>query len=241
MINTLIIDNFEVCEVSEMEVTELFSEGLEIFKKNWIIAVPLVVVEIIVGILALAIMGSMVAGSGMMGTSGFQPNLAAFGAFMGAAFLFMIIAGVLRLIAYGMTYVMADDAVAGTADLNSGLQKTLGNIVNLLITSIILGVIVFIGMIFLVLPGLIAAYLLMFSIILVMLENKGPVDALQGSFELVKANLNDTIIFAVIAIVILIIAGIIGGILGLLSPIITGTAAAYILVVQLLLYKELTK
>jgi hypothetical protein len=224
-----------------MVVTELFSKGFDIFKKNWIIAVPLVVVEIIMGILALAIMGSMVASSGMIGMSGFEPNLAAIGAFMGAAFLFGIIAGILRLIAYGMTYVMADDAIAGTADLNSGLQKTLGSIVNLLITSILIGVIVFIGMIFLVLPGMIAAYLLMFSLILVMLENKGPVEALQGSFELVKANLNDTIVFAVIAIVIMIITGIIGGILGPLSPIISGAATAYILMVQLLLYKELTK
>jgi hypothetical protein len=224
-----------------MEVTELFSEGLEIFKKNWIIAVPLVVVEIIVGILALAVMGSMVASSGMMGVSGFEPNLAAFGALMGAAFLFGIISGILKLIAYGMTYVMADDATSGTANLNSGLQKTLGSVVNLLITSILLGVIVFIGMIFLVLPGMIAAFLLMFSIILVMLENKGPVEALQGSFELVKANLSDTIVFAVIALVILIIAGIIGGILGPLSPIISGAATAYILMVQLLLYKELRK
>ncbi len=232
---------FKDCEVSEMEVTEMFSGGLDVFKKNWIIAVPLVVVEIIGGILALAVMGSMVASSGMMGMSGFEPNLAAIGAFMGAAFLIGIIIGILRLIAYGMTYVMAADAISGVADLNSGLQKTLGSIVNLLITSILIGVIVFIGMIFLILPGLIAAYLLMFSIILVMLENKGPVEALQGSFELVKANLNDTIVFAVIAIVILIITGIIGGILGPLSPIISGVATAYILTVQLLLYKELTK
>ncbi len=224
-----------------MEISNMFSEGLEIFKKNPIIAVPLVVVEIIVGILALTIMGSMVASSGMMGMNGFEPNLASIGAFMGAAFILGILSGILKLIAYGMTYVMADDAIAGATDLNSGLQKTLGNIANLLITSILVGVIVFIGMVFLVLPGLIAAYLLMFSILLVTLENKGPVEALQGSFELVKANLNDTILFAVVAIVILIIAGIIGGILGPLSPIITGAATAYILIIQTLLYKELTK
>lgn len=224
-----------------MEVTGLFSKGFEIIKKNPIIAVPLVVVEIIVGIFAVVVMGSMIAGAGMLDMSGFEPKMATFGAFMGAAFLFGIITGILKLIAYGMTYIMANDATSGTAELNSGLQKTLGSIANLIITAILLGVIVFIGMIFLVIPGLIAAYILMFAIILVMLENKGPLDALQGSFELVKANLNDTIIFSVVALVIMIIAGIIGGILGPLSPIISGAATAYILTVQLLLYKELKK
>jgi len=62
-----------------------------------------------------------------------------------------------------MTYVMADSAIDGKADLNDGLQKTTGNIVNLLIASIIVGVIVLIGMVLLVIPGLLALYFLMFS------------------------------------------------------------------------------
>ena len=238
-----------VYEVNEMEVTELYSEGLEIFKKNPIITAPLIAVEILMGVVALTLMDSMVASTGLMGMGGFEPNLAAFEAFMGAAFLFGIIFWVLKLIAYAMTYVMADDATSGRADLTSGLQKTLGNIANLLITSILLGILVFIGMMFLVLPGLIAAYFLMFSIVLVMLENKGPVEALQGSFELVKANLKDTLVFAVVAIVILIIAGIISGILGvipvigllIIAPLISGATMAYLNLVLVLLYRDITK
>jgi hypothetical protein len=232
-----------------MEVTDLFSNGMDVLKKNVVVAVPLIVVGVVVGVLTLVLVGSMMAGAGMMGMGTMSPGALTLGAMAGAAFLVGIISGLLNLIAMGMTIVMADDAIAGKADLNAGLQKTLGNIVNLVITAILVGVIVAIGMMLLLLPGIIAAYLLMFSLVLVMLENKGPVAALQESFELVKTHVSETIVFAVIAIVVMVIAGIIGGILGvipvvgtvILSPVISGTATAYISIVLVLLYKELKK
>ncbi|RMF88771.1 MAG: hypothetical protein D6733_07845 [Methanobacteriota archaeon] len=231
-----------------MEVTELFSKGLDVFKKNPVIAVPLIAVGVIIGVLTLALVGGMMAGIGMMGMGGMSPG-AGFGAIMGVGLLIVVIGGLLNLTAMGMTYVMADDALAGQADLNTGLQKTLGNIVNLLIASILLAVIIGIGFMLLFLPGLILAYLLMFTLPLVVLDNKGPVAALQESFELVKNNISETIVFAVIAAVIMFIAKIIGGILGLIpllgvvliSPIVSGAAGAYISIVLVLLYKELKK
>ena len=224
-----------------MEVIELFSKGADILKKNVVVAVPLVAVGILSAVLTITLMGGVMAGAGMMGMGGFRPGLGTLGAFMGTAVLVSLLIGLLNLIAYGMTYVMAEEAISGKADLNTGFQKTMSNIANLLVASIILGVIVFIGMILLVLPGIIAAYLLMFTLVLVMLEKQAPVAALQGSFELVKSHINETLIFAVIALVILVVAGIIGAILGPLSPIISGAAMAYISIVLVLLHKELKK
>jgi hypothetical protein len=224
-----------------MEVTGLFSQGFDILKKNVVIAVPFVVVGIITSLIALVIMGSMVASMGLMSMEGFTFNPAALGAMIGAGLLLMLVNWLLNTVAAGTTYVMAAEAIGGKPDLGSGFQKTLGNIVNLLITSVMFGVIVFTGMILLVIPGLIAAYLLMFSLVIVMLEDKGPIAALQGSFNVVKSNIAETIIFAVIAIVIVIVIGIIAGILGPLSPIINGVGMAYISIVFVLVYKELTK
>jgi uncharacterized membrane protein len=231
-----------------MEVTELFSEGADVLKRNVIIAGPLVTVGIITGLLTMVFIGGMAAGTGMMGT-GMMTSAFSLGAMMGGAFLLLIINGLLNLIAMGMTYVMASEAIGGKADLNSGIEKTLGNIVNLFIASILLGIIVFIGMLLLFLPGLIAAYLLMFSLVLVMLDNRPPVDALKESFELVKSNISETIVFAVIAVVVMFVAGIVGSILGvipllgslILTPIVTGTAMAYISTVLVLLYRGLQK
>lgn len=232
-----------------MEVTKLFSDGIDILKKNPVIAAPLVVVGIIVGALTLALLGGAMAGAGMMAFGGFKPSLGMMGALLGGVLVVGIISMVLNLLAMGMTYVMADDAIKGKADLNAGIQRTLGNIANLVVVSILVGVIVIVGMFLLVLPGIVAAYLLMFAIPMVMLDNKNPVDALKESFGLVKSHVGDTIVFAVLAIVVIAVGGIVGGIfkivpvLGsvIVSPIISGTVSAYVSVVLILLYRELKK
>ncbi len=224
-----------------MEVTNLFSKGADILKTNYLVAVPLVAVGIIVSILSYAAVGGAVAG-GMMGMGG-GINL---GAILGAAFLISIIGGLLNFAGAAMTYIVAEDAIAGKVDLNKGLQRTLDNIANILITSIIL-VVVMIVLAITIIGPVIALYLLMFSIVIVSLEKQSPVDSLKGSFELVKANIADTIVFAVIAIVVMVVAGIIGGIFGfipliggiIISPAISGTATAYVSIVLVLLYREL--
>lgn len=225
-----------------MEVTDLFSKGVDIFKNNPIIAGPLVGVGVISAVLSLLLVGGMSGGMGMM------PGAFSLGAMAGSLALVGIISWLLNILAMGATYVMAAEAMVGTTDINSGINKTLGNVVNLLIAGILMGVIVFIGTILLVLPGLIAAYLLMFTLVLVMVGNRDPVGALKESYEMVRANISDTIVFAIIAIVVLIAASIIGGILGVvpiigplvISPVISGAAMAYVIVVQVLLYQELS-
>ncbi len=232
-----------------MEVTELFSKGVDVFKKNPVIAGPLIVVGIVMGAVTLALLGGAMVGGGMMGLGMMKPSMGTIGAFVGGVLVVGIIGGILNLLAMGMTYVMSNDAIDGKADLGGGIQKTTGNIVNLLVASILVGVIVFIGMILLVVPGLLALYLLMFAIPMVMLDNRSPADALKGSFDLVKSHVGETIIFAVVAIVVYAVAGIIAGIfrfipvLGsvIISPIISGAAGAYISVVLILLYRELKK
>ncbi len=206
-----------------MEVTELFTKAFEIFKKNWIIAIPLVAANIIGSIIALVLIGSMAAGMGMMAVGGMTPGIGSIGTFFLLAFVVGILGMIINLLASGMTYVMADDALKGKADLNSGLQKTMANITNLLVASILVGVIIFVGMLLLALPGIAAAYLLMFTLVLVVLDKKAPVDAMQGSFNLVKANIGDTLVFAVIALVLMFVA------------------SAYVSIVLVMLYKELAK
>ncbi len=232
-----------------MEVTQLFSKGIDVLKKNPIVAVPLAMVGIIVGILTLVLVGGAVATAGMMGLGMLKPSMGTIGALVGGALLVMIISGLLNLLAMSTTFIMADDALKGSTNLNAGIQRTLGNIVNLVVAGILVGVIVFVGMLLLVIPGLVAAYLLMFTIPLVVLDNRGAVQALKESFDLVKSNVGDTIVFAVIAIVIIAVAGIIGGIFAFLpllgtviiSPVISGIASAYIGTVLVLFYRELKK
>ncbi len=224
-----------------MEVTEHYQNGVEVFKNNPIVAVPIIGAGVLSAVIALIFIGSAAAGVSMMAMSGGTPGIGSVGAIMGTVFVVAILSGIINLVAYGMTVVMADAAMAAKADLNDGLQKTIENIVDLLIAAVLVGAIVMIGMILLVIPGLIAMYLLMFTLPFVMLENKSPVSALQESFELVKANVSSTLVFAVIAFVVMMIAGIIGNLLGPLSFIVSGVAMAYISIVLVMLFKDLRK
>ncbi len=232
-----------------MQVTEQFSKGLDILKGNMILAVPLVAAGIIGSLLSHFVIGSMNQGYGMMGMGGFDPGMFNLGTFLGAALIVWAGLWVINAFASGMTYIMADTAGAGEMDLNQAFQKVLGNIVNLLVVSFLVGLLVIIGIFLLILPGLAAAFLLMFAIPLVVLENKSPIEALQNSVSIVLANLGETIVFAIVAIVVLIITSIIGGIFSfipflgslLISPLINGAAWAYVSVVLILIYKELQK
>lgn len=229
-----------------MEVTNLFSKGLDIFKKNPMIAVPLIAVGILVALLNHVVIGGVVGDMGMMGPN---VNMASLGALMGAAFLIGLIGMFLQLIAMGVTYVMADGSISGTGDLGGALQKALENIVDLIVASVLIGVAVFVGMMLLVLPGLAAAYLLMFAIPIVVLEKVNPLDAMKKSYTLVIANISETIVFIVIAFVLVIISGVIGAIFGfipvlgpiILRPLITGVVMGYISLVLVILYHELIK
>jgi hypothetical protein len=235
-----------------MEVSSLFSEGFDIFKKNVVIAVPFIAAGVVVSVITIALMGSVIAGMGMMGggmfgAEEFTFSPAALGAFLGAGLLLMIISWLFNTFASGMTYTMASEARGGEADLNSALQKTLENALNLLITSVLIGVITLILLITIIGP-IIAGFFMVFSLVIVMLESKGPVAAISGSINLVKSHIVETLIYAVIAIVIYVVAGIVGGILGIIpvlgwivSSVVSGAVLAYLSIVLVLLYLEMKK
>jgi len=230
-----------------MEVTELFTDGKKILEKNIIIATPLVAVGIITSILGLVMMGTIGAGPDMMGAGGRIPNAFSLGAVIGTSLFLVIMNGILNIIAIGATYVMASEAIAGRPDLNSSLARALERFGNLLVTSILMGMIVFLGTLLLFLPGLVAAYLLMFALLMVMLDGCGPLDALKGSFELVKSHIGETLVFVALALAVIFAAGLLGSLLGkipvlgwvILQPLVSGMAMAYLNTVLVLLYREL--
>jgi len=230
-----------------MEVTGLFSEGFDVLKSNPVVAAPLVAAGVLIGLLRLAA-GGMMLGAGLFGM-GWMRNLFALGAFLGAMLLLLAVAVLLNLLATGMTYVLADQALGGKAELGVGLSRTAERLTSLLAVAVLVGVIVFVGTLLFVLPGLLLAYLLMFAILLVMLEGKGAVESLSLSINMVTGHLSETLVFAVIALVVLFVASAISALLAfvpilgvvLLSPVVSGGAAAYVNLVLVKLYRELTK
>src|ERR1022692_3415490 len=122
------------------------TSAFQLVIKNWVLAVP----QLIVGVIAIALalilgMGSIFAAGGlgaMMGRGGDNgAGLAALSGLIGTIWIIVLVAGILGLIAYGATILAANDAWAGRpVDIGGAIGKSIGSIVNLLIFGIIIGI-----------------------------------------------------------------------------------------------------
>lgn len=233
-----------------MDITGVFKNGIEVSKKNYIIFVPSIAVMVIMFVLSLILIGGGMASMGLMGGGIRSPGamMPAFGAMMIGAFLVGIIAMILELFAHGMTVGMAKEAIdTGSTSLNNGINIAISRFVPLLVAAIIVSIIVTIGFMLLIIPGLIAAFLFMFTFVAIVVDNMGAVEAMKKSIEVIKSRLSDAIILFIVLIVvgvIFIIANMILNVIPLLGQllgmILMGIFGGYISVVIVMAYRELT-
>jgi uncharacterized membrane protein len=74
------------------------------------------------------------------------------------------------------------------------------NLFNVFLANIVVGVIIVIGTLLCVIPGVIAAVMLMFTAVAVVDRNLSPFDALRTSFELSKARFGDALLLFVVMV-----------------------------------------
>jgi len=231
-----------------MDIVGTFKESAEVAKKNPLIFAPTVAVGLVTAVISMVVVGGAMTAAGMMGGAGSPAGaMGAFGAAMGLAALISIVGTVLGLVAHGMTVGMAREALeTGTTSLNTGIAAVTKSLVQLFIAAVLVGLAIGIGMLLLVIPGIIAAFLLMFTFVIIIVENLPAVDAMKKSFELVKSNLGDLVMLFVAVIGIGIAISIVSMIfrfipvLGQLAgSLLMGIFGGYITIVIVKVYKEL--
>lgn len=104
-----------------------------------------------------------------------------------------------------MYYIYLAGLIRSTLAISAGEKPALGSMFSLkdsgrilgtaLLTSLIIGV----GMLLLYLPGIVAAFFLMFSVKFAVDKQLGPIDAMKASFNLVKANVGSVILVWLVA------------------------------------------
>jgi hypothetical protein len=148
-------------------------------------------------------------------------------------FLSGIVSWIASSIATGITIKYTSDLLErGQANLQTSFNFTLTKVLFLLVASIIIGILVVLGLIALVIPGIILA--IMFSLVypVIMLEGTGISESLSRSRVLVSNRWLKTFgLLLVIGIILGIINGVIGLItapLGVVSPIISDILTAFI-------------
>ncbi len=234
-----------------MSITQMLKESVTVSKKNLLVFVPMLAASVFSALLSLALVGSTIP---MVNRFSQQPEaidpnqaLAAAGAAVGAAFLVMILSAIVGLLAHGMTVAMADLALKGEQpSLGAGWKRLMARLVPMIIASVVMGLIIGVGTMLLVLPGLIAAFLLMFTLVSVMVDDAGAFEALGRSFRTVTQNFKATFVFFLVAIALGLIAGILSVIVGLvpllgavLTMIVSAIYTGFISIYIVRAYREL--
>ena len=202
---------------------EIFSRAFEIYRDNPIMIVPslIPIAALIVGLLIFAGYIGLIA---VFGEEGFI----AFSAVAGL-FLFIILIIVLFFLAEGMTIEMIREASSGNkADLSDAWQATMAKMEQLVLTSLLAGIIVALGYVFFLIPGVILSFAFYFVAQTVMIDGQSGTQALKASYRFVEVNLSDALIIVLASLAISAILPsipIIGTLISLLSlPYIYGLA-----------------
>lgn len=186
-----------------------FSAAWALFKQRpWFLIGSFLVLGVVSGI------SSSVAG----GTPGEMPNV-----------LLVIINFIIQTLVYMGMYsvaIKAHDNIAGASFSDLWHPQ---NFLSYLVASILTGVIIVIGFVLLIIPGIIAILFLMFVPYLVIDKGAGPIEAIKGSVSLTKGHLLSLFLF-LLAIIAVNILGAIALLVGLLvsAPIsMLAVASAY--------------
>ncbi|MCF7916027.1 MAG: hypothetical protein K9L66_12745 [Spirochaetaceae bacterium] len=202
-----------------MNITAVLRDSFDVMKKNWVLFVPFLAAFVLMALISLITVGSMVPFGDFesMGTMSQKEAIGVAGTSFVVFFIMMVLSGIIGLLAHGMTITMIDDALkTEKATLSGGWTKTLQRIFPLLIAAVLVGLIVSIGFILLVLPGIVAIFFLMFSIIAVITNQTNGFAALAHSARTVFRNIKATIVLFLVLIALGVLFAIVSVILGLI-------------------------
>jgi len=215
----------------------------DVFKKSWdayknnlgmlllvvLLGALLVGVFLIPGIIALIV--------GIAGSTDQETFLNVFSVAGLAIFIISFILAMMASIIYGAALIKSVSFAEGgeKIDIKIAFLVAYQKFWLILATSIIAGVLMLIGFILFVIPGLILAVYFQFIMYVVIFENKWGVDAIKRSYEIVKGN------FWWVVLIILLVAlasGLIGSI-PFVGGIITFILTPFWQVIMYVVYKDL--
>jgi len=187
---------------------DLFNKAVEFVKANPVVLVP----PILGGIIGAVIMGAIgFSALGMFGLGGIRPGAPPppgpgyppevprtyFGA-LGLFMIGMILVLVIELIFNGWLIAMVKQGLTGeVVDLGSSFSMALSKAVPIIVASLLVGIIVGIGFLLCVIPGIIAWILLALTLQAIVVDDYGPVDAIKASYEIAKKNFFDVLIIVI--------------------------------------------
>jgi hypothetical protein len=226
---------------SRPDIVGCFREGLDVVRRYPVLLVPPVAVQVVVFALGLLLLGGAAAMFAMGGLAGGLAGAA------GAAIVFFVVSLLLALVASAVVVVMAREALGGREPvLGDAVGSVMGRFLDVVVVSVLSAIIIGVGLVLLIIPGIVAMVFLIFALPAVLLDGDGPPEALRRSVRVVKGHLGPVVGLAVGWILTLAVVFIAGKVLGLVpilgslvSAVLDGAAVAYLSVVTVRIYQAL--
>ncbi|MFP4330061.1 MAG: hypothetical protein ACLFP6_05030 [Spirochaetaceae bacterium] len=228
-----------------MSFGRLLGEAIVLGRKYPLIYLPVLAVALLVGLLMALFFGGPGAlppgvGTALSESEGVMSN------FWGMA-VWAIVAGVLVVAGHTLTVIMAGQVLrVGTASLREGVEQARARLVPLLIAAGATALLVGIGFVLFVLPGLAIGFFLLFTFVAVALEGYPALAGMRKSFVVVKNRISDAFVFYLLLIALGVLFALFNQILlfipiigGILSLVLSGLYSGYVSTLVVLGYREL--
>ncbi|MCH5645275.1 MULTISPECIES: hypothetical protein [unclassified Gordonia (in: high G+C Gram-positive bacteria)] len=202
---------------TKVDVGEAFSWAWGKFKNNvgamilpGVIAFALILIVTLLAVFATAIFGTTETHTSDYG-SGYTYSYETTTIGGGGLFLMFLLYLVLLV---GIFYIQIS-IISGALRVANGEPVTSASFLKptrfgpTILTAILVGIITSIGLVLCVIPGLIAIFLLQFSIVATIDKQLSPVDAMKTSFELAKTKVGDSLIALLVAYAINLVGAIV--------------------------------
>ncbi len=180
-----------------IDVIGVYREGVRHFLRNPYIAVPFAVANFIVSGLLYAV-----------SELGFKPEAKA--GVVGVSALVFGVSIALSGIAQGVGVRMGVEiAESGRSSLARGVRVLERQAVHLVLASAAVSVTVLLGLALFIIPGIIAGFLLMFTVTALVIEELPAVRAMKRSYDVVIEHMGDAILYGLILVILNLVAGIV--------------------------------
>ncbi len=215
----------------KMELPGILKTSINIIRKNTILVAPSIIATLITSIFGISI-------------TGMQFNEQMYGRFMIVGLVGFIIHAFSVCIIISMTMDVLEGSSPG---LGSAFSKSMFNFISIFTATFIISFLAAIGAMFLIIPALVVAYVFMFTYVIIMTNNTGPIDALGASYKIIKARLSDTIVLFLVLIGVAITVQLIEIFLSIfrffgvvVNVVLSSTFVTFSSITLLLAYRELT-
>ena len=147
--------------------------------------------------------------------------------------LFFVGAAIMSFIVMAVSQILQAGVVKAALGVTDGKAYSLGELYRgwdkgkVIIAAILVGLMTGVGFLLCYLPGIVLAYLSMFTIYFVVDKDMSPVDAIKASFAMTTQRLGETVVFAILSYLVVMVGFLVCGIGALVSVPVAIIATAF--------------